>query len=239
MARSRRAFYERRNMKNGVLAFWIGLILVGSAAYGSWVAIRKFGADSSHHRPKASQTAAQKIAPPEKGPTIKDFQLTERSGHPFHSKELAGKVWIGSFFFSNCPASCWQLNQALRGVQDEITDPDFRIVSISCDPEQDTPEVLQKYADKLGADRGRWSFLTGDLDYITRIGKEVFLQVVGPGIHMNKALLIDRNGNIAGSFDLLDVAKVAELKTEIRKLLQESPREKSSPTEPQSREKRA
>lgn len=212
-------------MKNGVLAFWIGLILAGSVAYGSWVAIRKLNDEPSHHRAKHSSSAAKAVPATEKGPTIKDFQLTERSGLPFDSKELAGKVWIGSFFFSNCPAACWQLNQGLRGVQDEITDPDFRIVSISCDPEQDTPEVLQKYADRLGAERGRWSFLTGDLDYITRIGKEVFLQVVGPGIHMNKALLVDRNGNIAGSYDLLDVAKIAEMKTEIRRLLKEKPTE--------------
>ncbi len=229
-------------MKNGAVVFWVGLILVGSVAYGSWVAIRKINDDAPRHRSKVKTAVTKDHTAPEKGPTIKDFHLTERSGQPFESKELAGKVWIGSFFFSNCPASCWQLNQALRGVQDEITDPDFRIVSISCDPEQDTPEVLQKYADKLGAERGRWVFLTGELDYITRIGKEVFLQVVGPGIHMNKALLIDREGKICGSFDLLDVVKVAELKTEIRKLLKEettTTRDKTEPPGPEDAKKQS
>jgi protein SCO1 len=213
-------------MKNGVLMFWIGLIVLGSVAYGSWVVIRNQSEKQTHRRTKI----AAKVQPsaPEKGPTIKEFELTERDGQKFYSKQLEDKVWIASFFFSNCPGPCFQLNQALRGVQDDITNPDFRIVSISCDPEQDTPEVLQKYADKLGADRGRWVFLTGNMEYIAKIGQEIFLQVVGPGIHMNKALLVDRQGEIRGSYDLLDKEKVTELKTEIRKLLKESPSESNS-----------
>ncbi|MCC7085106.1 MAG: SCO family protein [Pirellulales bacterium] len=206
-------------MKNGVLMFWIGLIVLGSAAYGSWVVIREL---KEHHRDPTAAPAGVATSPAEKGPTIKDFQLTERSNLPFHSKEVEGQVWIASFFFSNCDKDCWRLNQVLRTIQDEITDLGFRIVSISCDPEQDTPEVLQAYASRLGADRGRWVFLTGDLKYIQRIGKEIFLQEVAPGFHMNRALLVDRQGSIRGSFDLLDPEKVAEMKVEIRRLLAEN-----------------
>lgn len=219
-------------MNKGAIAFWIGLALVGSVAYGSWVAIRN--ASDKQHRTRTTSHGTKDPSPtghgnesapaePEAGPSIKEFELTERSGQPFKSEELKGDVWIASFFFSNCPGPCWQLNQSLRGVQDAIKDPDFRIVSISCDPEQDTPEVLRAYAERLGADRGRWVFLTGNMEYIAKLGREVFLQVVGPGIHMNKALLIDRAGKIRGSYDLLDVQKVSELRSEIEKVLREKP----------------
>jgi protein SCO1/2 len=207
-------------MNKGVLAFWIGLALVGSVAYGSWVAIRNASDKPQRTRTK-SHTSEKTSVDAEPGPTIKEFELTERTGQPFKSKEMEGDVWIASFFFSNCPGECWQLNQSLRGVQDAIKDPDFRIVSITCDPEQDTPEVLRAYADKLGADRGRWLFLTGNMEYIAKIGREVFKQTVGPGIHRNSAMLIDRAGNIRGSYDMLDVAKVSEMKSQIEKLLKE------------------
>jgi cytochrome oxidase Cu insertion factor (SCO1/SenC/PrrC family) len=219
-------------MNKGAIAFWIGLALVGSVAYGSWVAIRNASdkpqrtrtkSPANHGAPHGSPSSEKTSVDAEPGPTIKPFELTERTGQPFKSEELKGDVWVASFFFANCPGPCWQLNQTLRGVQDAIKDPDFRIVSITCDPEQDTPEELRKYADKLGADRGRWVFLTGNMEYIANIGREVFKQVVGPGIHMNSALLIDREGRIRGSYDLLDVKKVSELKSEIEKLLKEKP----------------
>lgn len=220
-------------MKSGALAFWIGLAVVGSVAYGSWVVLKNKDDKPHADAPKQFAVASKQDPGSEKGPTIQEFQLTERSKLPFHSKEVAGQVWIASFFFSNCPTECWRLNQVLKTVQDDITDPGFRIVSISCDPEQDTPEVLQAYANRLGADRGRWLFLTGDLKYIQRIGKEVFFQEVAPGFHMNRAMLVDRQGKICGSFDLLDPEKVTEMKAEIRKLLAEQPAEGDSKTEPQ------
>src|SRR6185369_11426551 len=136
---------------------------------------------------------------------------------------LAGQVWLGSIFFSSCPGKCWQMNQALKGVYDEIKDNDLRIVSITCDPKTDTPEVLRSYADRFNADPYRWLFLTGDLDYIKRIGRELFFQDVQEGMHGMNVLAMDRSGKIRGSFDLLDPAKVAELKVLVRELLAEKP----------------
>jgi protein SCO1/2 len=231
-------------MNKGVLAFWIGLALVGSVAYGSWVAIRNASDKPQRTRTKSpAQPGASHGSPAgemssvdaEPGPMIKEFELTERTGQPFKSEELKGDVWVASFFFSHCDGPCWQLNQSLRGVQHAIKDPDFRLVSITCDPEQDTPEVLQKYADRVGVDRGRWLFLTGNMEYIANLGREAFKQVVAPGIHMNNALLIDRQGRIRGSYDLLDVRKVSELKSEIEKLLKEKPPKNNKESEPQSR----
>ncbi len=109
-------------MKHSALIFWIGLALVGSAAYGSWVAWRNLHVEEPHSSGPATQTVHHAPA----GPPIKDFQLVERSGRKFDSKELKGHVWIGSFFFTACPGPCWQMNQALKGVHDEFKDTDLR-----------------------------------------------------------------------------------------------------------------
>ena len=103
-------------------------------------------------------------------------------------------------------------------------DDDFRLVSISCDPRNDTPDKLCTYADRLQASPTRWLFLTcNDLDYIKRVGRGIFFQDVQEGQHHNSAMVIDREGKIRGSFDMLDPVKAAELKTLVRQLLKEKP----------------
>ena len=204
-------------MKSPALIFWVALAVVGSAAYGSWVALRSREAAPPKHT-SLSTTANYPPAPPP-GPPIKEFKLIERSGREFDSKELAGHVWIGSFFFCNCPGPCWQMNQALQTVADEFKDSDLRLVSITCDPNNDTPEALIRYADRLHADPAKWLFLTGNLDYLKRISKDIFFQPITEAGHYKSALVIDRNGKLMGSFDLVDPTKTAELKQLVRQLL--------------------
>jgi protein SCO1 len=205
-------------MKSTALAFWLILAVVGTAAYGSWIAWQKL--HPQQHRTAPTVSVNYRPAPPA-GPPIKEFQLVERSGKEFDSKELQGRVWIGSFFFANCPGSCWALNQTLKGICDEFKDTDLQLVSITCDPKNDTPEALQRYADRFQAHPQKWLFLTGDIDYIKRIGRDIFMQVVEEGGHRNSALVIDRNGKVRGSFDLLNAEKTAEMKLLLKELLAE------------------
>ncbi len=89
-------------MKSPALIFWVAVAVVGSAAYGSWVALRSMDSAPPKQTTSSSTTANYPPAPPA-GPPIKEFKLIERSGREFDSKDLAGHVWIGSFFFCNCP----------------------------------------------------------------------------------------------------------------------------------------
>ena len=206
-------------MKSPALIFWVALAVVGSAAYGSWVALRSMESAPPKQTSSSSVTANYPAAPPP-GPPIKEFKLIERSGREFDSKDLAGHVWIGSFFFCSCPGPCWQMNQALKGIEDEFKDTDLQLVSITCDPRNDTPDVLTEYANnRLHADRGRWLFLTGDLDYIKRISYDIFHAPATEQGHYRSALVFDRNGQIHGSFDLTDAEKVGELRELVRQLL--------------------
>lgn len=155
--------------------------------------------------------------------TIADtpFVLTDQTGTQFDSKTLAGKVWMGSIFFSNCPGPCFRENQAVADILKEIDDPDFLAVSLTCDPTNDTPDVLRRYADRFEADAARWKFLTGDMQLISTVGQKTFRLPVEVGVHSERGVVFDRRGRLRGGYHLLQPDRVELLKKLIREVLAE------------------
>jgi protein SCO1 len=106
---------------------------------------------------------------------VPDFTLTERSGRQVTRADLRGKVWIVDFFYIECPDTCPLLSANMARLQDAwAQEPDVRLVSISVDPEHDTPAVLADYATRYAADPNRWLFLTGPKDAIYRLAIDGF-----------------------------------------------------------------
>jgi protein SCO1/2 len=66
------------------------------------------------------------------------FQLTDQNNKKITNKDMLGKVYLVEFFFSKCPTICPVMNTNMRAIEDEINNPDFGIISISIDPENDT-----------------------------------------------------------------------------------------------------
>jgi len=159
------------------------------------------------------------------------FTLTDQTGGEFDSAALAGRVWMGAIFFSNCPGPCFRENQAIADILREIDDPEFMVVSLTCDPDNDTPEVLRRYADRFEADPARWKFLTGDLETIKRIGMESWKLPVELGVHSERGVVFDRRGRLRGGYHLLQQDRVEELKRLIREVLAE-PAEQPATTGP-------
>jgi protein SCO1 len=156
---------------------------------------------------------------------LKSFELTERSGKKVSSKDLNGKPYVASFFFSKCPSVCVQQNDRVKLLQSKFRNSDLRLVSISCDPENDTPEVLTEYAKRFGADPDLWLFLTGEWEYIKRVSAEVFFNALHtPKFHIEKFLLMDRQGKIVGDYDWHDAEELKILERDIQRLLDESPK---------------
>lgn len=90
-----------------------------------------------------------------------DFRLTERSGRVVNGGDFADRVWIASFIFTRCPASCPRITSVMKGLQGKLASSSVQLASVSVDPEHDTPAVLSAYAQRFGADPERWWFLTG------------------------------------------------------------------------------
>lgn len=144
-------------------------------------------------------------------PWIREFWLTERSGEPFYSRDLVGEVWIGSFFFTSCPGICNQQTDYLAGLEDRLRDHPATLVSITTDPNQDSPEVLREYADRKGADPERWLYCQGNELLTRRIAAEFFSTSIGGSHHTSNLFLVDKWGNVRGEFDWQKPADEAAL----------------------------
>ncbi|MEX0614066.1 MAG: SCO family protein, partial [Pirellulales bacterium] len=134
------------------------------------------------------------------GPPLKEFQLTERSGEPFCSADMRGRVWVASYFFTTCPGSCTRLNQNIQFLHNLPELKDVTWVSITCDPDTDTLEALRRYADAWQADPERWLFCRADLDYTARVALGMNLYLSRKG-HQDRVAVIDKAGKIRGMFD--------------------------------------
>lgn len=75
------------------------------------------------------------------------FTLTDQTGRPFGTRELEGKVWVADFIFTSCQQACPTLSARMAevGRRARHLGPDFHLVSISVDPERDTPAELAEY----------------------------------------------------------------------------------------------
>jgi protein SCO1/2 len=110
--------------------------------------------------------------------------------------------------------------------------PGFRLVSISIDPEHDTPEVLTRYAERFHADPKLWLFLTGDRDKIYQLAQQGFhlsaMPLAQQGgqasdgfIHSSRFVLVDGEASIRGYYDSSDAAALSRLKKDLTILLEE------------------
>ena len=178
--------------------------------------VEKTTTPSAASRPQSDVTPAPAGVEPG-GP----FTLTDQTGTPFDSTSLRGRVWVASVFFANCPGPCFRENQAIADVLRGIDDPDLVAVSLTCDPDNDTPEVLRRYADRFGADPARWKFLTGDMDTIRSVANKTLQLPAEVGVHSERGVVFDRQGRNRGSYHLLQPDRVELLVKMIRQVLAE------------------
>lgn len=132
------------------------------------------------------------------------FELTNQTGENITDQYYKGKVYVLEFFFSTCPTICPKMNQNMLQLQDEFgNNEDFGIVSITINPENDTPQVLKYHAEHLGVKMKNWNFLTGDKKYIYDLANKGFNiyaaennKAMGGFEHSGLFALIDKEGNI-------------------------------------------
>lgn len=153
---------------------------------------------------------------------MQEFTLTERSGKEVSSESLLGRPYIVSFFFTRCPSICMQQNRKLEELQNDLPVEDVRLLAISVDPEFDRPEVLREYAARFDADPEQWLFLTGPLDYIRRIGSDLFQQPVNQQFHTERFALVDGQGDLDSIYSWNNPVHMKRLKQRIAQLADES-----------------
>ena len=155
--------------------------------------------------------------PPVIGPAP-EFALVDSDGRPFSGAALKGQVYIVNFFFTSCRSICPAIMHGMAKLQagfDERGIQGVRLVSISVDPEHDTPEILRAYGKDLGVKPERWTLLTGDPARIRAVVVDGFKTPLEHGLatsatpiaiaHTGKVVLVDGSGGIRGYYDTDDM----------------------------------
>ncbi len=148
------------------------------------------------------EMAMSRRTAPEPMVQVPDWQLIDQNGQAFGQKELKGKVVIASFFFTSCPSICPKLTEAMKEVYQRVNSKSSRVdfISISVDPEIDTPEVLTDYMKKYEIDYANWHSLTGSK-------KDIYTTVVEKmKIHIGDKEPIEASSN---NYDIPHLAKLA------------------------------
>src|ERR1700745_4323953 len=151
-------------------------------------------------QPHRAEPAAQEQALPKISPAP-EFALISQDGAPVKLADYRGKVVALTFIFTLCADTCPVLTPMMSFVQDQLG-ADFGekiyFVSITVDPERDTPEVLKEYAQAFGANLSGWFFLTGPSDVIhdvtRRYGVFALKSANGDVDHTFLTSIVDRRG---------------------------------------------
>ncbi len=160
---------------------------------------------------------------------IPNFQLTDQNGESFTNADLDSNIYVASFFFATCPTICPKMATNMLQVQDRFRDrKDFKLLSITVNPEHDTPEVLKEYAQEVHAMEDKWAFLTGEKDSIYQLAFDGYFvsaqrDSIAPGgfLHSANIILVDGKGRIRGYFDGTSASETNDLFDAIEILLVE------------------
>lgn len=227
----------------------VGLIAAAAGGFAAWPFVdgwvnRTFGVGSGYDPGKGLLETLEVYG------EVPDFALTERSERRVTRGDLLGKVWIANFIYTQCTETCPIQSAQVARLQAEFAGKeDLWFVSITVDPERDTPQILARYAERYGADPVRWLFLTGEKRAIYHLAKDGFrLGVVDPDdppktggvfgwlaprpalathgskgliIHSSRFVLVDRQARIRAYHLPNDEQSLERLRRNVRILLRE------------------
>ena len=130
------------------------------------------------------------------------FTLITQDGGRLALDDLRGKAVLVNFIYTTCPDVCPVATAKFRRVQELVRARGLAgqvaLVSISTDPDVDTPEVLKAYGRRSGADFAVWTFVTGPADAVSRVWERFGVVAVararGDVDHSSMTFLLDRTG---------------------------------------------
>lgn len=158
--------------------------------------------------------------------TIPSYKLIDQNGAVFDSKTVDADFKVYDFVFTRCEGICPKMTTQLIRVQEAFKDDkDVVLLTLTVDPENDTPEVLKAYAKTYNAIPGKWYFLTGEKDSIYTLGQRQFFLTAKQNeadltdfLHSEKMVLVDKKGWIRGYYNGTEEKEVDRLIIELKVL---------------------
>ena len=181
---------------------WVGLLVffaLFALAFLSWLiaAARNFG-----------QAALPPLGP------VADFILTNQDGQPTTLATFSNHVWVADIIFTRCAGPCPRMTGQMRTVETLVpADSSARFVTLTTDPDYDSPAVLKNYGARFGADFSRWTFLTGTKPQIAGLAADSLKLSAVPikpqdrrndadlFIHTTIFVVVDKRAQLRGIFE--------------------------------------
>ena len=165
----------------------------------------------------------QELVDEDRLPVIKQLDRSlegvNQKGEPVSLAQLRGKVWVLGYIYTRCPAGCTGVMSVMKGLQEKFGHRDnFHLVALSLEPEKDTPEWMDKWAQEREMGGENWWFMTGDGKTIRDYMRRYFflhatkredpnkIEVYGEWEHEFKLVLVDQAGAIRYYYDVLNVS---------------------------------
>jgi protein SCO1/2 len=162
---------------------------------------------------------------------VEPFRFTNQDGQPVTEEVLQGKVAAVNFFFTTCKGVCPKMANNLKPIYEKFkSEPQFVLLSHTCDPARDSAQVLKRYADSLSVDTRKWIFLTGRKDSLYRAARYSY-RIDDPGnyvqkieddfLHTQFIALVNKKGAVVKIYDGIKGSEIKDMEGEISKLLKE------------------
>ena len=155
---------------------------------------------------------------------IPSFELIDNYGEPFTEENIEGKIWVADLIFTTCAGPCPIMSTEMRSVHKTyLENKNIRMVTITVNPDYDTPEVLTEYGKRYNADFTKWHFLTGVYEKIQNLIANGFKMgdIEEIVFHSTRFALIDPDMNIRGYYMGTESEDVKILMGDIKKLIKE------------------
>lgn len=165
---------------------------------------------------------------------VQAFAFDKEDGSVFTNEDIKGKVSVVEYFFTVCPSICPKMNNNMRKIYETFKDePNFLILSHTCDPKRDSVAKLKRFADSMQVNTKQWIFLTGRKDSLYNMArfsygiddpKNTVANIEDDFMHSQFFALVDKNGVVRGQvYDGLKEDEIEKLKKDIKSLLKEKP----------------
>ncbi|WP_353077897.1 SCO family protein [Flavobacterium sp.] len=160
---------------------------------------------------------------------IAPFAFTNQNGKKITNKDYEGKIYVADFFFTTCQTICPKMTDNMVWLQNKIKDnPKVKLLSHSVFPDEDTVEVLKKYAKEKGVLDEKWNLVTGNQQEIYKIARQSYL-VVKTGkpeelydmVHTENFVLVDQKGRIRGFYNGLNIDKTVKGEKNLTQLVED------------------
>ena len=229
---SKKAGSKKRKQQNDERLFFcvavIGSLIIGAGFCLLLFALNNRGSNAEDETGYAVENSESRLIAPDHPRQLVNFSLTDRTGRNVTRPELDGKTLVVNFLFTSCSLTCPAVNSQMAQIQQLTTSqPDVKLVSLTVDPRDDTPAVLEKYGERFGAETNRWLFLTGDktmlydligTSFLSQDLDDSFGYMPGNFSHTERIAIVDSHGNLRGYFDGLNRSTATAVVNEIAKL---------------------